>query len=69
MKQEGEEKQEEIDSENTIVDYNEGDDLAGVTKEQFPAYRFVDYPTTVILTTNLLLISMVAHPLRQYTIL
>lgn len=49
MKQEGEEKQEEIDSENTIVDYNEGDDLAGVTKEQFPTYRFVDYPIYLLL--------------------
>ncbi|XP_026322946.1 zinc finger protein on ecdysone puffs isoform X3 [Hyposmocoma kahamanoa] len=38
VKQEGEDKQEVIDSENTIVDYNEGDDLAGVTKEQFPTY-------------------------------
>lgn len=44
MKQEGEEKQEVFDNENTVVDYNEGDDLAGVTKEQFPTYRLVHNP-------------------------
>ncbi|KAL4703614.1 hypothetical protein ACJJTC_006791 [Scirpophaga incertulas] len=28
----------ELDSENTILDYKEGDDLSNVTKEMFPAY-------------------------------
>ncbi|CAB3232488.1 unnamed protein product [Arctia plantaginis] len=38
VKEETEEKKESIDNENTIVDYQEGDDISNITKDQFPAY-------------------------------
>lgn len=38
---EEEKKTPELDKEDTIVDYNEGDDLSKITHEMLPVYRLI----------------------------